>query len=302
MATATATAPLKIDKDKGIIYRVKVLGRFSRNSHGAAEAENGTEYTLQAMKSELPLIEGRKVKTDHPPDRTNPGKERTIDATFGVLRNCLIESDEHGDPAIWGDLHCLTTHPMYPRVLEDVEKQLGVYGLSHNAAASKERMDRDRGLLVIEEIGIVRSVDLVDKPATNRNLWEGHSSHHRGKRKPVVRRIQELTTLAPRQKSLTVRESRELVRLRGEKSARELCESLKFKPTQLQFESLAGLSNDRKRRAAIESLFRRKGNRVPRSADPDDDVATLRGDPGRPIPRAARSVSVEDALVALRGW
>lgn len=169
---AASTSPLKVDEARGIIYRVKVLGRFSKNSHGMEGAENGTEYSLGAMKGELALLEGRKVKTDHPPDRANPAKERLIEATFGVLRNCVIESDESGEPAIWADFHCLTSHPMYPRVLEDVKKGLGVYGLSHNAAASRERFDRATKRLVIEEIAIVRSVDLVDKPATNRNLWE----------------------------------------------------------------------------------------------------------------------------------
>lgn len=170
---AAPTGPkLKLDEANGIIFRVKVLGRFSRNNHGLLEAENGTEYSLGCMKRALDDYEGKKVKCDHPEDRAQPAKERPVAVTLGVLRNCVIESDESGEPAIWADLHCLTSHPMYPRVIEDVKKGLGVYGLSHNAAAARERFDRGSKRLVIEELSTVRSVDLVDKPATNRTLWE----------------------------------------------------------------------------------------------------------------------------------
>ncbi len=171
---ARTGSPLEIDEAAGVIKRVKVLGRFSRNRHNFAGAENGTEYSRGCMESAIRGGDyaGRKIKCNHPVDRANPGKERPIEDTFGVLQNPRIESDENGDPAIWADLHCLQTHPMYPRVVEDVKKGLGVYGLSHNASASRERFDRGSKRLVIEELAEVRSVDLVDKPATNRNLWE----------------------------------------------------------------------------------------------------------------------------------
>lgn len=172
-----AGSPLKVDEEKGVIYRVKVLGRFSRNNHGLTEAENGSEYSPACMRSALPMYEGSKVKANHPPDRTRPAAERDVDDTFGVLRNCVVESDERGEPAIWGDLHFLKTHRLAPSVVEDVKRGLGVYGLSHNAAARRERFDRGSRRLVIEELAVVRSVDLVDKPATNRNLWESEEKH-----------------------------------------------------------------------------------------------------------------------------
>lgn len=164
--------PLKIDEANGVIFRVKVLGRFSRNNHGLTEAENGSEYTEGFMRSAIPMYEGCKVKVNHPPDRSRPAAERDVDDTFGILRNVRIESDEQGNPATWADLHYLNAHPLAPRVVEDVKKGLGVYGLSHNASAKRERFDRAARRLVIEEPAMVRSVDLVDKPATNRNLWE----------------------------------------------------------------------------------------------------------------------------------
>lgn len=165
-------SPLRVDRDAGIIYRVKVLGRYSRNSHGLTEAENGSEYTPACMRAALAMYEDAKVRKNHPADRARPGAERDVDDTVGVLRNVRVESDESGEPAVWADLHYNRAKPFSAELVEDVERGLGVYGLSHNAAAKRERFDPASRRLVIEELAIVRSVDLVDKPATNRNLWE----------------------------------------------------------------------------------------------------------------------------------
>lgn len=161
---------LTVDEENGVIKGVKVLGRYSNNRY-VAESE-GTEYTPQAMKDAAPLYEGADILIDHPKDRTSEGlrAERSSEDVFGQLRNVHVEGDE-----IRADLHYLKSHPMAPRVIEDVKRRLGVFGLSHNASAGKERFDRQTKRLVIESIANVRSVDLVRKPATNRNLWESHT-------------------------------------------------------------------------------------------------------------------------------
>lgn len=166
---SAAGSPLKIDRDAGVIYGVKVLGRYSRGSHSVREAENGTEYTPECMRAALPLYEGAKVFTDHPADRSKPGVERGTREAFGVLRNARVESDDDG---VRADLHYLRKNQLAEDVLDDVERGLGIYGLSHNAASDRERIDRANRRLVIESIAVVRSVDLVTRPATNRNLWE----------------------------------------------------------------------------------------------------------------------------------
>lgn len=165
-------SPLVVDRAAGVIRRVKVLGRFSKNRHGVAEAANGCEYTRGCMESALPMYEGLKVKIDHPEKRSEPGAERSVRVNFGVLRNAVVEPDDAGDPAVWADLHYLRSHDMAESVCEDVERGLGVYGLSHNAAAEQERFDPAARRLVIQRLALVRSADLVDRPATNRNLWE----------------------------------------------------------------------------------------------------------------------------------
>jgi hypothetical protein len=155
-------APLKVDRDKGVIYGVKVLGRYSQNTH--VEGTTGSEYSGQARRQACELYEGMTVRINHP-DRKNPTANRDVYDTFGQLRNCREDGDD-----VRADLHYLKGHDLAERVCEDVERGLGVYGLSHNARAGRETV-RD-GRLVIEELELVRSVDLVDKPATNRNLWE----------------------------------------------------------------------------------------------------------------------------------
>lgn len=167
---------LRVDREQGVIYGARVLGRYSANSHGDTRAENGTEYSRGCMTSALPLYENAKVKINHPPDRTRPAAERDVEDVFGVIRNVRLESDENGDPVVRADIHYRKHHELTADVLDDIDRRLGLWGLSHNAAAKRERFDRATKRLVIEELATVRSVDLVDKPATNRNLWESEST------------------------------------------------------------------------------------------------------------------------------
>jgi hypothetical protein len=188
----TSSAPLRVDEVNGVIFRVKVLGRFSANSHGMAGATNGTDYG-PCMAKARSLYEGQRVKADHP-ERGKAAHPRSVTDTLGVLKNVVVEGDERGEPAVWADLHCLTTHPLAPRVIEDAKKGMGAFGLSHNASSlpSGERLDRANRRLVIEELAVVRSVDLVDRPATNRTLWESQSV------KTTLRELIEDLKLTPR--------------------------------------------------------------------------------------------------------
>lgn len=168
-AAATSDGPaLKIDRALGVIYGVKVLGRFSKNRY-VAKSE-GTEYSPEAMRGALHLYEGAQVNVDHPSKR-QPAEDRSSNDAFGVIRAVRFEND-----GVFGDLHYLTKHSLAECVCEDVEKRMGVYGLSHNAFAGKEKFDKSTNRLVIESISSVQSVDLVRHAATNRNLWESQMS------------------------------------------------------------------------------------------------------------------------------
>ncbi|HEY1192106.1 MAG TPA: hypothetical protein VGE74_31045, partial [Gemmata sp.] len=179
-AAAPSGAPLTVDRERRVIEGVRVLGRFSRNRHGLAKAENGTEYTPACMRAALPLYEDVDVLADHD---TLGGKtaglqqrrtHRGVEYVIGALRNVRLEGT--GDrECVRADLHYFDTHPITPRLLEDVERALGRFGLSHDASAGSERFDAASKRLVIESLATVRSVDLVCKPATNRNLWESET-------------------------------------------------------------------------------------------------------------------------------
>ncbi len=177
-ASAPTGSPLNIDRDAKVIEGVRVLGRFSRNRHGLREAANGTEYTIPCMRDALPMYEGAEVLANHDmlEGRTAGLQKRQthrgVEYVIGVLRESRMDESKPGNECIRADLHYFDTHPMTPRVLEDVERGLGVFGLSHDASAKTERFDRAARRLVIESLAAVRSVDLVRKPATNRNLWE----------------------------------------------------------------------------------------------------------------------------------
>jgi hypothetical protein len=166
-ASAPTGSPLRVDRDAGVIYGVKVLGFRSRNSHGLKEATGGTEYTRKCAEESLPLYEGVDVLIDHDAAAGPGRKARGVADVFGALRNVTLAAD-----GVRADLHFNREHPLARIVCEDVERGLGRFGLSHDASAKRERFDPASKRLVIESLATVRSVDLVRKPATNRNLWE----------------------------------------------------------------------------------------------------------------------------------
>lgn len=166
---------LVIDRGGRVIERVRVLGRYSKNSHDVAGAENGTEYTPACMRGALPLYEGCEVLANHDTlgGKTDGLKQRRthrgVEYVVGVLRNSRVEAD-----AVWADLHYFDSHPVSARLLEDVERRLGVLGLSHDATSDprEDRVDPAARRLVVNRLTAVNSVDVVRRPATNRNLWE----------------------------------------------------------------------------------------------------------------------------------
>jgi len=155
-ACTFAPTPLRVDREAGIIHGVKVLGLTSSNNR---------RYTKEAVAKAIKagLYDGAKVFVDHP---SRQGEMRSAADLLGRLRNARL-----GEDGIYADLHANTAHPMWPRVAEDAEKRLALYGLSHNAEAGDYRFES--GQQVVTEISRVESVDLVSAPATNRNLWEG---------------------------------------------------------------------------------------------------------------------------------
>lgn len=146
--------PLRVDRENGIIYGVKICGWDSSNNR---------RYLPEAGRSAVHLYEGAKVFTDHP-DR-NPLETRKDGDAFGLCRKVEWKPD-----GVFCQLHYFKSHPLAERIIEDCERGLGIFGMSHNAQG--EGSTDANGIFVVSKITDVRSVDLVTDAATVKNLWE----------------------------------------------------------------------------------------------------------------------------------
>lgn len=144
----------RVDREKKIIYGVKILGKDSVNDR---------EYTLDARRLAVKqgLYEGRAVYTNHPAEPNDP---RLIREKFGRLVNVRLYQDEP-----YGDLEYLENNPDTELILEVAERMPEQFGLSHNAKGEGREKD---GVFLVEEIVEVRSVDVVCEPATTNGFFE----------------------------------------------------------------------------------------------------------------------------------
>lgn len=146
----TSTAA-RVDREKGVIYGVKVIG---------TQSEHGRTYPIETLRKALPLYEGVLVNVDH--NQTQNFQQ--ADKRLGRLVNARLEAD-----GIYADLEYLKSHPLAERLCEAAERMPGAFGLSQNAAGDK---DYSTGTCVITNIKEVNSVDLVADPATTNGLFE----------------------------------------------------------------------------------------------------------------------------------
>jgi len=144
-----------LDKDKGVVRGVKILGRYSAHGH---------EYSRRAMIEAVPLYEGKQVNVDHP-QKNKLGQSRKYSDRFGRLHGIQLKED-----GVYGDLHYNKKHSLAEQFEYDVENDPKNVGLSHNAVGQSRKKN---GKVLVESIVRVRSVDLVADPATNVSLFEG---------------------------------------------------------------------------------------------------------------------------------
>ena len=147
----------RIDHKAGIIRDVKILGKISKNRR---------EYTDAALEEAAGHYRGVKVNLNHP-SRQEIKSNRGIQDWVGSLENVVVR-----DGGVFGDLHLLRSHPYSPAILEAAEKYPSRFGLSHNADVVGFYAG---GKAIIESVEKVRSVDLVQSPATTGGLFESVS-------------------------------------------------------------------------------------------------------------------------------
>jgi hypothetical protein len=151
----------KVDRDRGLIEGVKILGWNSAN---------GRRYEPSGVDPKL--YEGRPINLNH-----NKGSgDRDARDRLGRITN--VEKRPDG---LYGTLHLLTSHEMADRVFEAAERMPNAFGLSHTARG-RERPGPNGS--VIEAVQSVSSVDLVSDPASVSGLYE---SRGRGVAKVRVR-------------------------------------------------------------------------------------------------------------------
>lgn len=152
--TNTPRSDVRIDRDDGVLYGVKIIGCTSRN---------GRRYPNETLLEAVSLYENSKVNLDHP--QGDPRKPRSYQDRFGVIRNVKLRHDD----GLYADFRFNPKHPVAEQLLWDACNAPDNVGFSHNVEAI---VRRDGEETIVEKIVAVRSVDLVADPATTAGLFE----------------------------------------------------------------------------------------------------------------------------------
>jgi hypothetical protein len=149
-ASNAGLKPTLIDREKGIIGGVKILGLISKN---------GRTYSEAAVAKAVPLYENARVNVNHSGKDARDYRDR-----MGHLVNIRAAQD-----GLYADFQFNPKHALAEQLIWDAEHAPGDVGFSHVIDAKTRR---DKGNVVVEEIVHVASVDLVADPATTRGLFE----------------------------------------------------------------------------------------------------------------------------------
>lgn len=158
--SATLTKQSRVDRVNGLVKGVKLLGAESKS--------HNRRYTQQAMKNAIHFYEGAKVNFNH---KKEPG-DRSYESRFGRIRNVtLCES------GLFGDLQFNPHHALANQFCWDVDHEPRNVGFSHDATA-RGKFDSS-GVLVIDEILGVKSVDVVADPGTTQSIFESEGKRNK---------------------------------------------------------------------------------------------------------------------------
>ncbi|MBX3411575.1 MAG: hypothetical protein KF708_02565 [Pirellulales bacterium] len=149
---------VRVDRERGIIRGVKILGLESRN---------GRRYREEALLRAVSLYDGAKVNVNHA--RAGSAAPREYQDRLGVIRGTVVRAGE----GLFGDLHFNPKHALAEQLIWDAEHAPENVGFSHNVLA---RTNREGNRLIVEAITKVESVDLVADPATTRGLFEAEEA------------------------------------------------------------------------------------------------------------------------------
>ena len=140
---------VRIDREKGELYGVRVMG---------IKSAHGYSYSLAAQKEVVGRYEQCPLGLDHD-FKSNP---MTIGDTWGVLFNPRVD-----DKGTIADVKYLKSHVRTEQILEDAERDIGLFSLS----AVTSRVVENKATRIVSSFVPVR-VDLVTRGATTRKLFE----------------------------------------------------------------------------------------------------------------------------------
>jgi len=145
-----------VDKANHVVKHVKILGKTSKNGRDYSGVINGKTATA---------YENAKVYVGHP-DKPGQSRNGKYGERIARVRNAVAEAD-----GIYGDLHLNPEHPLTKSFMWEAENDPTSAGLSHHA----DLVYRDRNQSAVESIENVKSVDIVDSPATTNGIFESEN-------------------------------------------------------------------------------------------------------------------------------
>ena len=161
-ATYQQKGSLRLDRDAGIVYGVKVLGWSGKGGQRI--------YRRPAVEKALPLYDGAVVNLNHAKvsdtDLTVP--DRDVTTRFGRIINPRVT-----DEGLYGDLKFNRKHWYADTFTGWVEDDPAAIGLSHDAIL--QGPTTSDGKRSIESIPKVFSVDLVADPGSTKGLHEDNT-------------------------------------------------------------------------------------------------------------------------------
>ena len=184
--------PASIDREKGILRHVKIVGN---------ESQHKRTYPPAALEKAKKLYEGMLVNNNHFREK---GKDLPTDVRFGWLENVTAEAG-----GLFADCHIFDPQDSLARKLfTAAQHKPNAFGFSHHAFGSGRQVGEQ---FEVETIESVVSCDLVAEPATTKGLFESGAepmrikirdlfeslSRHAKVEAPQRRRLCELLEMAP---------------------------------------------------------------------------------------------------------
>ncbi len=150
----------RINEELGIIKGVKLLGLVSKNKR--------TYDTPGVRRTAVKMLEGAPIFLDHP-SMQDVRKPRSYRDKFAhVIQGTVTYSDGKG---YFGDIRYNKAHSVAAQFVEDVKHAPSTLGFSINGDFKSGGTDSN-GVVVVEELLTLRSVDLVTTPATTAGVFE----------------------------------------------------------------------------------------------------------------------------------